>query len=130
MTSRELLQQRYRSEPWRLLVCCVLLNQTSRRQVDTVVPRIFELWPTPRSMANADQIELSEFLRPLGFHNVKAKRLVEMSWGFVNGADVSELYGVGKYALDSYRLFVLGDTSVEPTDKELLAYMEEEVVRG
>lgn len=47
-----------------------------------------------------------------------------MSFDFVHKEwrRVGELYGVGKYAEDAYRMFHLGDFSVEPTDRYLKIY--------
>lgn len=35
---------------------------------------------------------------------------------------VRELYGIGKYGQDAYRMFCLGDLNVEPTDRFLKIY--------
>jgi len=37
------------------------------------------------------------------------------------------LYGIGKYGSDSYEIFFKNNYSVEPTDKELKRYLEEEI---
>jgi methyl-CpG-binding domain protein 4 len=133
MPHAQLLQERFRSDPWKLLVACVLLNQTARRQVDRVIDELFRLWPSAHAMAAADEVELSELLRPLGLYKRRASILIRLSRRWVDwrldhdvpdGSDVMELPGVGKYASDSYRLFVLRDDSIEPEDKELRAYME------
>ena len=61
--------------------------------------------------------------------NVRYKRLVEMSYDFGRWDldDATELYGIGKYGSDSYEIFFKNNYSVEPTDKELQRYLEEEV---
>jgi hypothetical protein len=41
--------------------------------------------------------------------------------------DATKLYGIGKYGSDSYEIFFKNNYSVEPTDKELQRYLEEEV---
>lgn len=112
--------------PWRVLVGCCLLNKTSRKQADRVWPELFLRWPSPSAMASADAADLEELLRPLGFGRVRAKRLVEMSSAYAAGSwsDVVQLPGVGKYASDSWKIFVEGDrSSVDPDDKELKRYL-------
>jgi hypothetical protein len=47
-----------------------------------------------------------------------------MSW---NGEDATKLYGIGKYGSDSYEIFFKKNYAVQPTDKELKRYLEEEV---
>jgi hypothetical protein len=41
--------------------------------------------------------------------------------------DATELYGIGKYGSDSYEIFFKQNYSVQPTDKELLRYLREEI---
>jgi hypothetical protein len=52
-----------------------------------------------------------------------------MSLNFLtwDGEDATELYGIGKYGSDSYEIFFKQNFTVEPTDKELKRYLEEEV---
>ena len=61
--------------------------------------------------------------------NVREKRLRKMSEDFLNwdGEDATQLYGIGKYGSDSYEIFFKQNYSVNPTDKELKRYLEEEV---
>ena len=40
----------------------------------------------------------------------------------------SELYGIGKYAEDSYEIFINGNLNVEPTDKILIRYLNGEFI--
>ena len=76
---RPLLQEIYKDNPWQMLVCCMLLNLTHRRQVDKIRSELFYRWPTPEKMMEADQEELAKLLKPLGFYNKRAKSLVKMS---------------------------------------------------
>lgn len=128
----QLLQLRFREDPWRLLVCCILLNRTQRKQVDRVVDELFRRYPDAAALAWASQRALETLLTPLGLSTRRALRLLDFSydWGLlvrVWGDDappasgfVSVLPGIGRYALDSYRMFVLDEwRSVEPRDKEL-----------
>ena len=121
---RPLLQEIYQPDGWQMLTCCMLLNLTNRKQVDTVRDELFNRYPTPTDMMNANQSELAELLKPLGLYNRRAKSLKRMSEGYVKGfKSVDELYGIGKYAKDSWEIFQNNNTDVSPTDKVLLEYL-------
>ena len=121
---RPLLQEIYQPDGWKMLTCCMLLNLTNRKQVDTVRDELFKRYPTPKDMMNANQSELAELLKPLGLYNRRAKSLKRMSEGYVKGFNsVDELYGIGKYAMDSWDIFQNNNRNVNPTDKVLLAYL-------
>ena len=122
-----LLQEIYRRNPWRMMVCCMLLNRTTREQVDRVRGELFRRWPTPEAMANACQVQVSVVIRSLGFGNKRAMSLKRFSFEWTVGSwtEVSELHGIGRYADDSWRMFVEGDRTVEPTDHVLGLYKRE-----
>ena len=121
---RPLLQEIYQQNGWKMLTCCMLLNLTNRKQVDTIRDELFSKYPTPKKMANANQSELAELLKPLGLYNRRAKSLKKMSEGYVKGfKSVGELYGIGQYAVDSWEIFQNKNKDVNPTDKVLLAYL-------
>lgn len=114
-----------------MLVGCILLNLTSRRQVDRVLPGLFLHYPDPGKMHHAGP-ELEEMLRPLGLQNRRAATLREFSiqwimaepWGLTEQL-LAQMKGIGPYALDSYRIFVLGDGSrCDSGDKELVRWLE------
>lgn len=121
---RPLLQEIYQPDGWKMLTCCMLLNLTNRKQVDTIRDELFSKYPTPKDMMNANQSELAELLKPLGLYNRRAKSLKKMSEGYVKGfKSVDELYGIGQYAMDSWEIFQNNNTDVNPTDKVLLSYL-------
>ena len=121
---RPLLQEVYQDDPWKMLICCILLNLTHRRQVDKVRDKLFTRYPTAVQMAFAIEDELSEMLKPLGFYNKRAVTLKRMSLEYVRGfTDVNQLYGVGKYATDSWEIFQNNNTDVQPEDDVLKEYL-------
>ena len=121
---RPLLQEIYQSDGWKMLTCCMLLNLTNRKQVDTIRDELFSKYPTPEDMMNANQSQLAELLKPLGLYNRRAKSLKKMSEGYVKGfKSVDELYGIGQYAKDSWEIFQNSNMNINPTDKVLLAYL-------
>lgn len=124
---RRLLQEIYRKKPWRMMVCCMLLNRTTREQVDRIRGELFRRWPTPERMAEARHEELRDLIRCLGFGNKRAEALRRFSFEWVAGSwtEIDELHGIGRYAHDSWRMFVEGDRTVEPTDHVLGLYKRE-----
>ncbi len=121
---RPILQEIYQPDGWKMLVCCMLLNLTNRKQVDTIRDELFSKYPTPGDMMNANQSELAELLKPLGLYNRRAKSLKKMSEGYVKGfKSVDELYGIGQYAKDSWEIFQNNNRNVNPTDKVLMEYL-------
>lgn len=120
-----LIQEDYLGDPWKMVVICILLNQTTNQQVRKVLPGLFDLIKDPRTCSYTDQSRISEIIRPTGFYNVKAKRIIDMSKKWVDGFDhPSELPGVGKYALESWSIFVDKNTDISPSDKKLRLYLD------
>lgn len=123
---RPLLQEIYQDDPWKMLVCCILLNLTKRQQVDGIRHELFSKYPTEYEMMEADEDDLSKILQPLGLYRRRAKTLIKMSWGWVNGfTNVTELYGIGQYAEDSWNIFQLGNLTNLSNDKVLAKYLQE-----
>ena len=122
--SKVILQELYIDDPWKMMVGCILLNQTTRKQVDGVRSVLFDMYSTPEEMSKAREDVLSDIIAPLGLQNRRARTLKMFSkdW-LLDWDDVSELYGIGKYAKDSWQIFVEGDLTVNPTDKVLLEYL-------
>jgi len=119
-----LIQEEYLDNPWKMLVCCILLNQTNNKQVRPILSSVFKLIPTPISTIGCDPKVLAETIKTTGFQNVKASRIIKLSQKWVNGfSDVTELPGIGKYGKESWDIFVSGNTTIEPTDKKLKIYL-------
>src|SRR4051812_39010716 len=78
-----LLQLRHRDDPWKMLVCCILLNRTQRKQVDRVVDGLFRWYPTAERMTEAETPHLWKVLRPLGLWQQRAATLVRFSEDWV-----------------------------------------------
>jgi len=120
-----LLQEIYNEHPWRVLVCCIMLNCTSRKQVDRVRDEFFKKYPTPGDAAKADSNEMSELIAPLGFKNKRTSTIRRFSsdWLTLDWKEPKELYGIGKYAQDSWEIFMKGNLEVDPTDGVLEKYL-------
>ncbi len=124
----DLMVQQQVDSVWQHMVGVICLNQTSRKQVKKVLPEFFDHWPTPESLLRSRIIDIEEVIAPLGMRHVRAKRIYRMSIDFLNwnGDDATELYGIGKYGSDSYRLFYKKEIPENVGDHELKRYIEEE----
>ena len=115
---------------WQHMVGVICLNQTNRRQVKAVLPKLFKKWATHTELLSSATIsKLEKMLQPLGMQRVKAERIYRMSEQFDNwdGSDATELYGIGKYGSDSYRLFYKNEIPTNVGDHELQRYIKEEL---
>jgi methyl-CpG-binding domain protein 4 len=112
---------------WQHFVGVIMLNQTGRKSVKTVLPQFLSRWPTPKSFLGSTPADVIDIIRPLGMAIVRENRLRKMSLDFLtwDGIDATELYGIGKYGSDSYEIFFKHNYTVNPTDKELIRYLEE-----
>jgi endonuclease III len=126
MGEREILiQEDYLDNQWKMMVCCILLNQTNNKQVRPILSSVFELIPNPLSAIGCDPERLAAVIKTTGFQNVKASRIIKLSQKWVDGFnDAIELPGIGKYGRDSWEIFVKKNLSVEPTDKKLIIYLD------
>lgn len=97
------------------LLCSVQLSaQCTDARVNTVTPSLFEKYPTPLAMSEAELSDVEEIIKPCGFYHNKAKnliacakRLVEVYNGQVpdNMDDLLSLAGVGRKTAN----LILGD---------------------
>jgi methyl-CpG-binding domain protein 4 len=120
-----LLQESLWPNEWKILVSCLLLNLTTRKQVDKVIDGLFKKYPDPHSMRAANDDDLHEMIKSLGLANKRVNTLKRFSDEYVNKQwkTPKELYGCGKYADDAWRIFCRGDWRlVEPNDHALNDY--------
>jgi len=120
-----LIQEKYWPDEWKILVCCLCLNLTTRKQMEPVVDVLFQKWPNALAMSQANDVDLEDTIKTLGMQKKRTQTLKRMSAQFhaAQWKDVNELHGVGKYASDAYRIFILGDwRNVQPKDHALSDY--------
>lgn len=91
--------------PFQLLIAVILSAQTTDVGVNKVTPALFEAYPTPEAMMNAELEDLEDKLKTIGLYRNKAKfikktsaKLVEDFDGEVpnNRKDLESLPGVGR----------------------------------
>ena len=125
----DLMVQQQIDGAWQHMVGVIMLNQTGRKPVKTVLPEFLDRWPTPERFLTATEQEVKPVIQSLGMVNVRCQRLRRMTEDFLtwDGKDAKMLYGIGKYGSDSYEIFFKHNYTVEPTDKELQRYLAEEI---
>jgi endonuclease-3 len=91
--------------PFQLLVATILSAQSTDKIVNSITPRLFERWPEPVDLAQADPAEVEAMIKPTGFFREKTKAirgaaaaLVERFGGDVPArmTDLVTLPGVGR----------------------------------
>ena len=120
-----LIQDIYKNDPWKMLICCIFLNQTTREQVDKIVDNFFKKYPDAESVSQAKFDDLSQTIKTLGLQNKRTNTVIKFSkqWLQKKWNSVLELYGIGKYAYDSWQIFQERNLDIEPDDKELKKYL-------
>jgi len=116
-------------QKWRHMVAVIMLNQTGRKPVKTVYPLFVYHWPAPLDLLFSTPQEVKNIIWSLGMSTVKENRIRRMTQEYRawDGNDATKLYGIGKYGSDSYEIFFKHNYTVEPTDKELKRYLQEEI---
>ena len=114
---------------WQHMVAVIMLNQTGRKPVKTVAPIFWSRWRSPQEFLEATPDQVRDVIWSLGMVNRRYDRLTQMTLDFIewDGNQADKLYGIGKYGSDSYEIFFKNTYTVEPTDKELIRYLEQEV---
>ena len=129
MVQQQLPAQALSERQWQHMVAVIMLNQTGRKAVKSVLPVFLDRWFNAESFVLAEEDCVKETIKPLGMSNVRYQRLKRMTEDFLtwDGDDAKMLYGIGEYGSDSYEIFFKHNHTVAPRDKELKRYLSEEV---
>ncbi len=68
---------------YELLIAVMLSAQCTDKRVNIISPSLFEAFPTPISLANADLNEVKSYINTCSFFNNKAKNLIKMAQSVV-----------------------------------------------
>lgn len=120
-----------------MLVGCVLVNRTRWAQAKSVHAHLVRRYGSAPKLADADIGYLTNVLLPLGLSTARARSLIDLAkiWRRFGGGwhrrhyraeDILKLPGCGRYAADSWAIFIEGRRDVRPTDKRLLYFLREE----
>ena len=66
-------------DPWQLLVATILSAQSTDRRVNMTTPELFQAYPGPAALADAERADVERLVRSTGFFRNKAKSIQNMS---------------------------------------------------
>ncbi len=66
------------TDAYQLLVATILAAQCTDKRVNMISPALFERFPTPQSLAEAEEEEIYEYIRSVTYPNNKARHLQGM----------------------------------------------------
>ncbi|HKZ61824.1 MAG TPA: endonuclease III [Nitrososphaera sp.] len=105
LTALRGLQMEEQGNPFKILIGTILSARTRDENTTRVVNKLFARFKTPEDLAVADIDEIKKIIHSIGFYNVKAERIKQVSQTLVSrfGAQVPcdidqllELPGVGR----------------------------------
>jgi methyl-CpG-binding domain protein 4 len=120
-----LIQEDLFPDEWKMLVACIMLNCTSRKQIEKVLPVFFQKWPTAKDLLSEDPAKISETIATLGFKNRRTQNIINMSKKYATQkwSSPRELPGIGEYAGRAWEIFFKNDLGdVAPNDGALTLY--------
>ena len=122
---QDLIVQQQVKSVWQHMVGVICLNLTTGKQVKKILPKLFKRYPNAVKFLRGRESTQKRMLKDLGMSNVRTKRLRYMSLDFLtwDGKDATDLYGIGKYGSDSYRIFYKNEIPKNVTDKVLKKYI-------
>lgn len=111
-----LLQEDVAPNEWLSLVVCVMLNCTSRKQVEKIFPEFIRRWSRPEAFLRASRDDVVALCAPLGFANRRTDRLFALTSRYLEGGWVhaQELPGIGTYGARSWEMFCHGIIGEDP----------------
>ncbi|NEG70309.1 endonuclease III [Bifidobacterium choloepi] len=93
------------TNPYELLVATVLSAQCTDKRVNEVTPALFEKYPDPESLADANPDDVMEIIHSLGFFRAKTEHILSLASALADGnggvvpstmEELVELPGVGR----------------------------------
>lgn len=72
---------------YELIVCVVLSAQTTDKSVNKISDALFEKYPTPYELAQADQEDVIDIIRTIGMYKTKSKNIIALAKALVADFD-------------------------------------------
>lgn len=118
------IEEDFKHNPWAMLVATIFLTKTTARAARPVMRKFFADFPSPHAVLEVKPEELEQYFEMLGLRK-RSHMIWRMTYQFLSAKwrRASDLCGIGKYGEDAYRIFCLGHTDVEPTDRFLKLYL-------
>ena len=79
LTALRGLQMEEQDDPFKILIGTILSARTRDENTTKVVKMLFARFKTPEDIASADIDEIKKLIRSIGFYNVKAERIKQVS---------------------------------------------------
>lgn len=120
-----LVQESLFHDPWKLLIATIFLNRTTGTAAIPLLWKFLNKWPNPDAARKGDVVAMARILQPLGLHEKRANTIIRFSNEYLTKSwkYPIELYGIGKYGNDSYRIFCVDEwKQVRPEDHKLNLY--------
>ena len=95
----------YWKDPFKLTIAVLLSAQTTDKGVNKVTPALWDRYPTPVDLANANIADVEEIIRTIGFHHAKAANCIKCAQMVISEFDgeipqdmalIQKLPGVGR----------------------------------
>lgn len=120
-----IFEENFSRNPWALLITTIFLTKTSGKIARPYLKSFFETYPTPYHVLDDNPRNLERFFDNLGLKK-RSEMIWKLSYQFISAkwSRASDLFGVGKYGEDAYRIFCLGHTDVDPNDRYLRLYLD------
>jgi len=121
-----LLQEKYKDDVWKLITCCIMLAVVKGTTVHNMEFKFFERFPNAESVTSDERTlkDMIELLRPLGFCNTRSKYIIGWSKHWLETKSIENCKGVGRYAKESYDIYVNKNYNFIPNDRELKKYVD------
>lgn len=120
-----LIQEDLFDKPWQLLIATIFLTKVSAKKALPQIHKFLKRWPRPEDLLLADEEDLYEYMKPLGLTVTRSHAIMRFTVEFLENdwKYPRELYGIGKYGDDSYRMFCINEwRQVRPDDIPLNLY--------
>lgn len=120
-----LIQEDLVPNEWLILASCILLNCTSRMQVDKIMSIFIKRYKTPQLLLQDDEDRIKQLIGHLGFKNRRTKSLKDLAGVLITTTwdDPRTLPGIGEYGARAWEIFynnILG--KFPPNDGALKTY--------
>jgi len=100
---------------YELVIAVSLSAQCTDKRVNILTPKLFEKYPTPEKLANADIDDVKTLLNTCSFFNNKAKNIIKMAQRVV------EVYG-GEIPMDEKELQTLAGVGQKTANVVMIEY--------
>lgn len=78
-TALEELKKSQGNDPFKILIGTIMSSRTRDEKTTEAVKNLFSLYKGPKEIANADVNEIKKLIFPVGFYNIKAVRIKQVS---------------------------------------------------